>query len=195
MSEDPFNGEKITASPPERERIPPLICAGVFLSPRGLKGHVKIKSFLEEPAYFKTYSPFCDEEGNKKYNIIKVLDEPKGEASVVLEGVNDRTAAETLKGSKLMLSRTQLPDLANDVFYHADLIGLQVLSVGEHSLGTVQGVYNFGAGDILDIRLLTEKDVMLLFSHETVPEVNVSKGFIRLSHEGEHLLRGGKIAS
>jgi len=50
-----------------------LICAGVIASAHGVRGHVKIKCFLEDPKLFKTYSPFLNEKEEEVYRIEKVL--------------------------------------------------------------------------------------------------------------------------
>ena len=47
--------------------------------------------------------------------------------------------------------RSALPPLGEDEYYHADLIGLPVVSESGQPLGKVQAVENFGAGDVLDI--------------------------------------------
>jgi len=174
---------------------PSLFCAGVIASAHGVQGHVKVKCFLEDPSVFKTYSPFCNEEGNEIYKINKIFSQNKDVLIVSLDGVRDRTEAERLKGEKLMCSRGRLPELSNDVFYHADLIGLSVNCPNGQSLGRVYAIYNFGAGDILEVEILQGKLEMIPFTHAVVPEVNIKEGFICLSKEGELLLKGGSSGS
>ena len=62
-----------------------------------------------------------------------------------------------------------------DTFYHADLVGLDVVSVEGAQIGTVHAVHNFGAGDILEIMPLGRgAPVMLPFTDATVPKVDLS---------------------
>lgn len=72
-----------------------------------------------------------------------------------LVGVDGREAAEELRGRQLWVSRRDLPELADDEFYLADLIGLEVrrAKAGAPSLGTVVGVTSSGAQDLLSVRL------------------------------------------
>jgi 16S rRNA processing protein RimM len=73
-----------------------------------------------------------------------------------LEGVDARDAAEALRGCELWIDRADLPALADDEYYLADLIGLEVVreraGVSE-SLGRITGVTSNGAQDLLCVRL------------------------------------------
>jgi 16S rRNA processing protein RimM len=74
---------------------------------------------------------------------------------VQLAGVDDRDAAEALRGHELWLARADLPPLAKDEFYLADIIGLpveRVLPDGRvQPLGTVVGLTSNGAQDLLEV--------------------------------------------
>lgn len=179
-------------NPLEKKQNPPLICAGIITSSHGIQGHVKVKSFLEDPASFVTYSPFYNEAGEPTYRIAKIISHAKDMLTIFLEGVHDRTAADALKGAHLMMVRTQLPPMNDDTFYHADLVGLQVLSPSEAVLGTVYAVYNFGAGDILEVKVPSAKLEMIPFSKEIVPVVDLENGMVQVSQDGELLLKGGQ---
>ncbi|MBI2707264.1 MAG: 16S rRNA processing protein RimM [Proteobacteria bacterium] len=170
--------------------ISSLFCAAIITSPHGIQGQVKIKCFLEDPAEFKVYSPYYNEQGEEAYTVIKVLSQDKDVLIVALEGIPDRNAAEHLKGVKLMLSRQTLPKLEEDTFYHADLMGLRVMSSQNKPFGRVHALYNFGAGDILEVETDQGKLVMLPFTHDIVPEINVKEGFVGLSDVGDLLIKG-----
>ena len=72
-----------------------------------------------------------------------------------------------------------MPDLPDDEFYHADLIGLTVLDTGGTSLGTVQNVLNHGAGDLLEIKgAELPEPILLPFTQAAVPTVDLKAGRI-----------------
>lgn len=175
----------------DEKEMSSLFCAAIITSPHGIQGHVKIKCFLEDSRTFKAYSPYFNEQGEPAYKVNKVLSQDKDMIIAALEGTADRNAAEHLKGAKLMLPRDQLPDLEGDSFYHADLITLKVISMLDKPLGKVHALYNFGAGDILEVETNEGKLVMIPFTHDIVPDVNVKEGYIRLSETGTDLLKGG----
>jgi 16S rRNA processing protein RimM len=176
---------------PGSSHISSRLCAAVVASAHGVRGHVKIKCFLEDPSHLKDYSPFLNEQGETTYKVDKILSQDKDVLIVSLENITDRNQAELLKGAKLMLSRDKLPELSENTFYHSDLIGLSVKSSQNKELGKVHALYNFGAGEILEIKTLQGTLHMVPFTKEAVPEINVSEGFIFLSPEGEDFLKGG----
>lgn len=65
--------------------------------------------------------------------------------------VADRSTAEALRGTALTVPRAALPPLAEGEYYHADLIGLPVVSNEGEAVGRVVAVENFGAGDVIEI--------------------------------------------
>jgi len=165
-----------------------LFCAAIITSAHGLQGHVKVKCFLENPRDLKAYSPFCNPEGEPVYKITKVLSQTQEMATISLEGIKDRTQAEALKGTELMVPRERLKPLTEDTFYHQDLIGLSVHSPQGTRIGHVYALHNFGAGDILEVQTLEDKLIMLPFTHAMVPIVHVADGFVQLSAQGEEML-------
>ena len=84
-----------------------------------------------------------------------------------------------LKGMRLMVERARMPDLPEDEFYHADLIGLEVRDTGGTRLGTVLSVQDYGAGDMLEIRQSAGgASVLLPFTRAAVPTVDIAAGRI-----------------
>ena len=65
--------------------------------------------------------------------------------------ITDRSAAESLRGGLVTVSRSALPPLEEGEYYHADLIGLPCVNALGEVIGSVAAVENFGAGDILEI--------------------------------------------
>ena len=167
-----------------------LFCAAIITSAHGLQGHVKVKCFLENPKEFKALSPFYNEGGEATYKVTKVLSQAQDLLTISLEGIQDRTQAEALKGTQLMLPRDKLKPLTDDTFYYQDLIGLAVKSEQGKDLGHVHALHNFGAGDIIEIKTLEGGLVMLPFTHEMIPLIQITEGFVGLSGVGEDVING-----
>lgn len=75
---------------------------------------------------------------------------PQGRVwAVRLEGISDRTAAEAKVGSEVLAEREELGDAGEGAHYWADLEGLPVVTVGGEAVGTVTGLYETGAVDVL----------------------------------------------
>ena len=154
-----------------------LVLLGVVIGVRGLKGDLRIKSFTADPEDLAAYGPLWDEAGKVSYRL-RVAGEVKGHLIARIEGVSNRTAAETLKGLKLHISRSALPDPEEDEFYHSDLIGLQAVTTSGEVLGTVSAVEDFGAGDVLEVAGGPYKGLVVPFTKEVVPEVDLEIGTV-----------------
>ena len=71
-----------------------------------------------------------------------------------------------------------MPELKDEEFYHTDLIGLEVKNSSSEVLGQVNALYNFGAGDILEIKMNNGSLEMVPFTKSFVPVINIKDGYI-----------------
>lgn len=152
------------------------LCLGAIAGAHGVRGEVRIKTFTASPEAIGTYGALQDEAGTREFEITRCR-ASKGGVVAALKGVSDRNAAEALKSTRLYVNRAQLPDLSGeDEFYHADLIGLAAQLADGTDFGMVIAIHNFGAGDMLEIRLPDEKETVYLpFTRETVPQVDMEE--------------------
>jgi len=157
---------------------------GALSTPRGLRGEIKVKSFTAKPGDIATYGPLWDKKATRKYRL-KVVGQTKGHVIVRIDGVNDRITAEALKGLELYAPRGALPEPEDEEFYHTDLIGLNAVLDNGAVLGKVTGLRDFGAGEFLEITGGPQGEVMVPFSLDAVPEVDIKGGriVIRLPDE------------
>ena len=142
----------------------------------GVRGEVRVKSFGEDPESLKRYSPLAAGDGRRFH--VERLRPAKDMLVVKFRGVDDRNAAEALNGIELYVGRDRLAAAEEDEFYHADLIGLAAFSEAGEALGTVIAVHDFGAGDILEIAPSRGTSLLLPFTKETVPLVDIQAGRI-----------------
>ncbi len=153
-----------------------MISVGVFVGAFGVRGEVRLKSFCSPPEAIADYGPLSSEGGENKYEI-KLIKPIKQGFAVRVKGIASREQAEALAGTRLFVARAALPALADDEFYHADLIGLAVFDTGGRELGRVAAVENHGAGDYLEITGPGLKNPALLpFTREAVPTVDLAAG-------------------
>ena len=156
-----------------------LILVGAIAGPHGVRGDVKLLSFTGEPEDIAAYGALITEDG-REFEIEKLKPAAKGFVAR-LKGVTSRAQAEALKSTSLYVSRANLPDTDEDEFYHADLIGLAVVSEeGEH-LGTLIGVHDFGAGDLIEVAPKTGKTYFVPLTKEAVPHVDLAGGLVTIA--------------
>lgn len=154
-----------------------LICVGAIAGAFGVRGETRVKSFCAEPEDIASYGPLFTEDGARSFTI-RVTRPVKGGFAARLGGVPTREAAEALRGVKLYAPRTKLPAPSDEEFYYADLIGLEVVDVGGARLGRVRAVEDYGAGDFLDIALERGGHLLLPFTREAAPTVDLAAGRI-----------------
>ncbi len=152
------------------------VCVAAFTSAHGVSGAVRLKSFTENPDDVAQYGQLYSEDGSRIYDIEVVSHTGKGELIVKVGGVGSRDEADLLKGERLYVGRSELPEPPEEEFYHADLIGLTVKTVSGKTLGTVRAVFDFGAGDMLEILPKEGTIIMVPFTKAIVPIVDIEKG-------------------
>jgi 16S rRNA processing protein RimM len=113
----------------------------------GVAGEVRLKLFGEGIATIAKQKSFND----GALTLIKVRDDGKGGAIARLAESKSRADAEKLRGTVLTVPREALPPLGEGEFYHADLLGLPVVTDAGDAVGTVLAIENFGATDIIEI--------------------------------------------
>lgn len=151
------------------------VCVGAIAGAFGVRGEVRLKSFCADPAAIGDYSPVEDEDG-RAFDL-KVSRPIKNGFAARLSSVSTKEDADALRGLRLFVDRDRLPSLPDDEFYHADLLGLEVLDVGGVRLGKIAAVLNHGAGDLLEVRGPGLKGgVLLPFTKEAIPTVDLAGG-------------------
>ena len=153
------------------------VLLGVVTAAHGIKGEVKVKTFTQSPEGLGAYGPVIVEDG-RQFEIAALRVSTPDEAVVRFAGIADRNAAEHLKGQRLYVPRAALPATETGEFYQADLIGLKVEDRSGNLLGTVCGVHNFGAGDVIEIEFSGGATEFLAFSDANVPVVDLAAGRI-----------------
>lgn len=152
------------------------VCLGVIVAPHGVRGLVKIKSFTAEPEALAAYGPLHDEAGTRTFEIA-LAGRTKDLLLGRVAGVADRDAAEALKGTRLYIERAALPEPEEaDTYYRADLVGLRVEDEAGQGLGRVAAVYDFGAGDLIEVERPDGTSDLLTFTRAVVPVVDLAGG-------------------
>jgi len=160
----------------------PRICLGAIAGAHGVRGEFKIKTFTQSPNGVAAYGPVKTEDNQRELtlHVIRTL-KPDVVLVRALE-IKSREEAESFKGVRLFVDRASLPQPDEDEFYLEDLVGLTAVdSLGE-TLGSVSAVYDFGAGDLIEIKLKApRKGVHLIpFTKQNCPEINLSCGTMTL---------------
>ena len=123
------------------------IALAAIAGAHGVKGEVRLKLFSDSVESLSRHDRLFV--GGVEKRLLSIRDAKAPVAR--FEGVEDRSAAEALRGSLIEVERFALPPLGEGEYYHADLIGLPALDRDGNQIGIVAAVENYGAGDLLEI--------------------------------------------
>ncbi len=152
-----------------------MVLVGEIGAAQGLKGEVRLRSYTQDPADVAAYGPLQDEAGAKTIEIERVRVTPKALIARI-KGISTREGAQALTGTKLYVARVAMPAANEGEWYVADLIGLEAVDREGAQLGTVVGVHNYGASDIIEIASIDgTASLLVAFTETTVPEVDVDR--------------------
>lgn len=173
----------VTSSP--STNIPDLIEIGFIRAAHGLRGQVVVHAHSQDAASLMDYGPLLNADGSKSYRLEVTSDQGK-DFLCKIEGITDRNQAEALRGTKLFIPASSLPEPEEGQFYIKDLIGLRVENDKGVVLGKVVDVLNLGANDAFDIEfthdgekeLETPQTELLLFIDQYILNVDIDGGKI-----------------
>ncbi|MBL80991.1 MAG: 16S rRNA processing protein RimM [Rhodospirillaceae bacterium] len=159
-----------------------MITLGAVASAHGVHGQFKVKPFTVVPSDVAAYGPVRLEDGRVLQLTVKSV--VKNLVICEANGITDRGMAESLRGQTLSVDRAALPDLDETHTYHADLIGLGVQDTAGQQLGIVVGLYEFGAGEIVEISLAgSNKTELYPFYPPFLVDLNILEGKIVLAEQ------------
>ncbi len=136
--------KKSTDSPVVLGRV-----SGLF----GVRGWVKIHSYTSPRENILRYRRWQLSLSGHDRSVSLRQGQRQGKGVIAqLEGFDDRTAAEVLVGAEIRVDRSELSPLTASEYYWMDLIGCQVLNLGNEPLGEVVDLMETGANDVLVVK-------------------------------------------
>lgn len=123
----------------------------------GVKGWLKVLPFSADPqALFssKRWYLQASERGPKPFDgtvLLRVREARDHSGAVVaqVDGIDDRDAAQALRGARVFVARSSFPSTAIDEYYWVDLIGLDVVNREGVSMGQVKELLQTAAQAVL----------------------------------------------
>ena len=151
------------------------ILVGKITAPHGIKGYVKLQSYMQVAGDIVSYPLLYSSDGLKSYRI-KKQGQIKDQLIVSLEGCTDRNCAELMRNTPFYVPRDAFKSVQDDdSFYISDLIGCVVHNQQAQTLGLVVDVHNFGAGDIVEIAPAENATFMAAFTHANFPVIDTEQ--------------------
>jgi len=142
---------------------------GKIVGVHGLKGVLKIVSFVESMSFFAPESElFLKHAGYDERTCVVKWSKPHKQRNVLLclDGVDNCNQAEELIGYELFVENFDLPELEQGTYYWKDLIGLWVFTEDETFLGELVSIMPTGSNDVYVIK--NREDEILIPALESV---------------------------
>ncbi len=157
------------------------IAVGRVGKARGIRGDVFVEPWTDDPdERFAAGSVMRTEPAEAGPLTVESATRASGKLVVHFVGVDDRSAAEALRGTRLLIARGERPPLGDpDDFYTSDLIGLAARTVTGDELGPVRDVVEIAGADYL-VLVLDGRERLVPFVAAIVPTVDVAGGFCEI---------------
>jgi len=147
--------------------------------PFGVRGWVKVHAYTEHSDSLLDYPVWwLGRNGQwQEYEVLGCDEHPKALVAH-LAGSNDREAAIALRGCEIAVPKKSLPPAAENEYYWADLIGLEVVNTEQQKLGRITSLLETGANDVLVVQ--GERERLIPFIAQVVLEVDQAAGTIQV---------------
>ncbi|NJD88271.1 MAG: ribosome maturation factor RimM [Betaproteobacteria bacterium] len=155
---------------------------GRILGPFGIQGWIKLKTFTEDPDGLARHPRWwLRTKSGWRSAVQQDFKVRPAAVSAKLEGVDDRDAAELLRGLDVAVTRDDLGEAAQGEFYWVDLVGLEVVNLQGEKLGQVEELLRTGGSDVLVVRGGRER--LIPFVADFVKSVDREAGRITVEWE------------
>ena len=167
-----------------------FVVLGKIVDAYGLGGAVKVLPFADDPLGWSKLSHWwIGREGSspETWQQVRLLKcKAHGDVLVAgLESVRDRNESEAARGMLIGVPRALMPEVGADEYYWADLIGAQVVNTHGQVLGTVLGLIETSANDVLRVGDADGAERLLPFVASVVLDVDLSRQSIRVEWEAD----------
>lgn len=156
---------------------------GRLVKAHGLKGALKLELYTDDPdgrfvpgAVFTLQVPESSP-WHGKTATVREFRWMNSHPVVFLEGIDDRSAAESIVRAILWIDQDAAAPVEEDAWYDHQLVGLEVIRDGVR-IGRIARVDHLPAHDLLAVRLdgEGESEVLVPFVSAIVPEVDIAAG-------------------
>jgi len=161
---------------------PEYLILGEILRPHGVRGELKVRILTDYPerigeleyVYLATKPdarkitryPVKGMRMNQEYGLLS------------LQNVSDRSQADVLRNLLVMVHIEDAVPLEDGEIYLYELIGLEVRTEGDESLGKIKDVLETGANDVYVVDSPAFGEILIPITDDTLLETNVEGGYV-----------------
>ncbi|MBD3288816.1 16S rRNA processing protein RimM [candidate division KSB1 bacterium] len=152
-----------------------FISIGAVTKAHGIKGEIGVKPLTDEPEQFTLIKSVYLNINNSR-TLVEVEKVRLQQNFIILKlaHINDRTAAEQLKGALIEREISELRELEDNEYYVFDLIGLEVKDLDGNLIGELVDVMILPANDVYVIRG-GEKEFLVPAIQDIVKKIDLDR--------------------
>ena len=106
------------------------ILVGKIVAFQGVRGDVRVQTYTAAPSDFRDLKIISNKFATKDFKFVRAL--PSTNVIIAhINGFEDRTSVEVLRGTELFIERDTLPEIKDGEYYQSDLIGFYVVRDGK----------------------------------------------------------------
>jgi 16S rRNA processing protein RimM len=155
---------------------------GRVLGPFGIQGWIKLRTYTETPDGLASHPAWwLRTKAGWQAAVLEEFKVRPAAVSAKLAGVDERNAAELLRGCDVAVTREDLGETKGGEYYWVDLVGLAVVNLQGEGLGQVEELLRTGASDVLVVR--GERERLIPFIADYVKSVDREAGRITVDWE------------
>lgn len=149
------------------------IIIGKIVAPHGVRGDIRIMPLTEKPDLFLDLD-YLLLEGGKKLTV-KSARFHKRMVLVTTKEITTMNDAELLRDKYIYIKAEDLPELEEDEFYVADLVGIPVYDLEGKQIGKFKDSLSTGSNDVYVIAVPGAKDILVPAMKEYFKEINLAE--------------------
>jgi 16S rRNA processing protein RimM len=154
-----------------------LLEIGRIVRSHGLTGRVKVLSYLESTAVLQALSGVYVGRNVSETVLFPLVSVQMGKDSFILKlcGIEDKDAAERLRGYSVWMPSEKMLKLPEGEYYWREVIGLQVLTEEDLILGRIEAVFPTGSNDVYVCRG-EGREILLPAIGDVVRKIDTNRG-------------------
>ncbi|NMC48441.1 MAG: 16S rRNA processing protein RimM, partial [Desulfovibrio sp.] len=161
---------------------------GEILRPHGVKGELVVRSFADSPSIFQCgrtlrLAPPAGRPGHSIAHTVTARRSHSGALLLMLSGIGDRDAAESVRGFLLRIPESDLPVLPPGEFYRRQIIGCRVLApdTPHPVLGVLEDILDTPGQEIWRILHESGREILMPANPQTVAAIDLENAAITVT--------------
>lgn len=151
-----------------------FLLVGSIGLPFGIKGQVKLHTITSRPEHLIRLKTVFLGDAHVATRLRRAVEHKHAVMILTIDGVEDRNAAEALRGTEVYIRQQDAAPLDEDEYFLHDLPGLQVETIAGEILGTVSEVLETGANDVLVVKRESGQEVLIPMTREVIKSLDLT---------------------